>query len=169
MKLFGGAIESKLPQFLVDASKFREVPDTQECFVSEGGHSNAAMIIDLCEQVKPDKPLIEALDEHIREVHRLSDTQKTQVLSTCEDRINNYDVAVLLEVVDSGPSAKTAIYYALFRLEAHRTDVLVTYTVSVDTKDNDFLMNQSVVREGEVTLTNFIKNFTVVDPCLFVD
>lgn len=49
--LFGGAITVDLPPGLIDASDLRQVPDTQEVFLSP--HSDVSYIFDITESVAP--------------------------------------------------------------------------------------------------------------------
>ncbi|KLO07989.1 Mog1p/PsbP-like protein [Schizopora paradoxa] len=53
-KLFGGAITIDLPSNLVDVSAIREVPDTQEVFISPS--SEASYVIEILQRVDPSDP-----------------------------------------------------------------------------------------------------------------
>ncbi|KAG8900322.1 hypothetical protein FRB99_006110 [Tulasnella sp. 403] len=50
-ELFGGAIRCTLPADLIDASDFRQVPDTQEVLLSKD--SNISFIIEILQRVDP--------------------------------------------------------------------------------------------------------------------
>lgn len=79
--LYGGALSVDLPADMTDASTFRQIPDTQEVFVSKTD-ANHSIIIDLLECV-PAQDLKEALDQHMEEITRLngSSTKDTTIVS----------------------------------------------------------------------------------------
>lgn len=91
-QLYGGAITTTLPDAVVDVSKFRQVPDTQEVFIIEGAEQklDQLIIIDLCEAVEGEKTekesahveeLVEA-GESLLKLHSLGDLNNTFLDST---------------------------------------------------------------------------------------
>ncbi|ODQ66307.1 Mog1p/PsbP-like protein [Nadsonia fulvescens var. elongata DSM 6958] len=63
--LYGGAIQTVIPEDFLDASEFRQVPDTQEVFVSAASGANGvddSLIFDLLEMARDDAPTLEKLD-----------------------------------------------------------------------------------------------------------
>ncbi|VVT53961.1 uncharacterized protein SAPINGB_P003837 [Magnusiomyces paraingens] len=76
-ELFGGAIKVNLPQGFIDASLFRQVPDTQEVFVHQT--VDDSMMFDLLERL--DSPTdFHALKEHLDEISRINDTDPNSQL-----------------------------------------------------------------------------------------
>jgi hypothetical protein len=53
-QLYGGAIQCHLPHGLVDVSDLRQVPDTQEVFISKT--TDVSYIFDVTQAVEPQEP-----------------------------------------------------------------------------------------------------------------
>lgn len=80
-ELYGGAIIMDIPTDMIDASTFRQIPDTQEVYVGKE-NPDYSIIVDLLECV-PATTLDNALDEHMQEITRLNGAQlsNTKVLA----------------------------------------------------------------------------------------
>lgn len=140
-ELYGGAMAMDVPSDMIDASTFRQVPDTQEVFVSKD-NTDFSVIVDLLECV-PGTTLEEALDEHVQELTRLNGATATDthVLFTkgvapppataatvtpvlCGVRVFEQRVAKFGKKQDT---ARVAVAVALCRLPAPaNADILVT-------------------------------------------
>lgn len=140
-ELYGGAMAMDVPSDMIDASTFRQVPDTQEVFVSKD-NSDFSVIVDLLECV-PGTTLEEALDEHVKELTCLNGataadthmlltrvvapppaTVATVATLLCGVRVFEQRVAKFGKPKDT---ARVAVAVALCRLAAPaNADVLVT-------------------------------------------
>ncbi|KAF2084527.1 Mog1p/PsbP-like protein [Saccharata proteae CBS 121410] len=147
-ELFGGAIVVDLPACFVDASNIRQVPDNQEVFLDSNGFTS--LIFDLTERV--DAPAAgsdeEALKYHfsdiIDEETNEDSTRIWQSGAVGMGKMASHPAYTLL-ATQHPPSPKTttttpthppkptpdftAILLLLLRLEAQKTDIVVTINV----------------------------------------
>ncbi|QPG74795.1 hypothetical protein FOA43_002129 [Brettanomyces nanus] len=143
--LYGGAITVDLPEGLIDASTFRQIPDTQEVYVCHDSKvlsKNDAIIIDLMERV--DCSDDSAIDSHLREVCKLNDADQNDSIILEQDRnahARNFPEDYCGWIV-SGEQAKKwgrdetplVLILALIRLKNVGTDLLVSYNIPFDEK-----------------------------------
>lgn len=164
VKLYGGAITADIPSVLVDASKFRPVPDTQEVFVGRVNNEDVSLLIDLLEPIKADT-LIESLANHVDEVHRLSNPERVETVSVSTQQINDHHVATRDDVVVS-KEGKTLILFCLVQLKKYHTDMLVTAIIqqNADELPDDIVSDFS---EARAVIKHFVETFKIIDPRLF--
>ncbi|ODV63948.1 Ran GTPase-binding protein MOG1 [Ascoidea rubescens DSM 1968] len=95
-QLYGGAIESVIPGGLLDASNFRQVPDTQEVFVNNNNsllQKEDNLIIDLLEPVQVGKGLPDshAIVIHFEEISKLNEISNEWKLLGIQDTTQSLD------------------------------------------------------------------------------
>lgn len=164
VKLYGGAIVAEIPTELLDASKFRPVPDSQECFVGRVNNQDVSLIVDLLEPI-PEDSLTEALAAHAAEVHRLSNPLRIATVAVSTDHYNEHRVALRDDLVVT-KEGKTLVVFCLFRLNQYKTDVLVCGIVQQpqDELPDEVVSDVSVARS---VVRTFVETFTIKDPGLF--
>lgn len=151
-ELYGGAITIDIPTNMIDASTFRQIPDTQEVFVGKE-NPDYSIIVDLLECV-PATTLDNALDEHMQEITRLNGAQlsNTKVLVQ-RDTAPPPSSSTLIKPTFSGirlfeqivpkfgkseDMESVIIAIALLRLPAPaNTDILITVNSHVCGGDNN--------------------------------
>ncbi|KAH3665684.1 hypothetical protein OGAPHI_003872 [Ogataea philodendri] len=133
-QLYGGAIAVDLPKSVIDASDFRQIPDTQEVFLAGEGSSlgqDDAVIFDLLEAVSvPDS---EAANYHLQELAKLNGDQQAKVLESEQIALPNFPGDPVYLLVGSQEAKKWGrdstdlhVVLALVRLRKVQTDLLVT-------------------------------------------
>jgi hypothetical protein len=179
--LYGGSITVSLPSELIDASAFRQIPDTQEVYVSPDGV--VSVIIDLLECVTA-TTLDSALDAHINELNAINGSPSSCVFNTIPiepkgaeplAQANFTGVRVILQkVAKFGRPWDTDTVLAavgLLRLAAPiSTDVLIT----VNSKIEDHQQNQQNQQQNQQTAqqiqnlaSNILASFAVKNTNLF--
>lgn len=149
--LWGGAITTEIPEGLLDASDFRQVPDTQEVFVPgaeaddtslTGVRVNDSIIFDLMERI--DQEDSEAIKEHLAEISNLNGTKDWELfeITKCSNKLGvKAYICVALEpalkwgrkehnnqhVNKAEYKPALALVLGVVRLEKVSTDLLVTY------------------------------------------
>lgn len=173
--LYGGAITMSVPADMIDASEFRQVPDTQEVYVAKE-NPDYSVIVDLLECV-PGNTLTKALDEHMEEITRLNGVVagKSKVLSQHEVSSNEpmaslSGVRVFEQQVPKfGKQADTesvVIAIALLRLKAPAsTDILITFNRHVTGPEDEGASSLASVEEAA---TEMLKSLSVRSLDLFV-
>lgn len=143
--LYGGAISMEIPSNMVDASLFRQIPDTQEVFVCND--NNTSIIVDLLECV-PGKILHDALDDHIKEITHLNGAKFEDTNVIVEETIKNSEKLCSFagirifeqKIAKFGKIENENIVcmaIALIRLNSPAsTDVLITINIE-ETKDKE--------------------------------
>ncbi|KAF8423787.1 hypothetical protein EV426DRAFT_711014 [Tirmania nivea] len=161
--LFGGAIAAEIPAIFVDASDFRPVPSTQEVFVSSPDATDISIVIDILQRVPP--PDIDACKVHFEDVidqREGSFGKLFQISPTTEfTKIGPSIPAYVIQGTVSSPYnvaphptdpsyreaqkflPYTLLLMAVFRLEAHRTDLVVTVNCPI-TKTADSMNEKRV-------------------------
>ncbi|GME71729.1 unnamed protein product [Ambrosiozyma monospora] len=158
-ELYGGAITVQLPTSLTDASNLRQIPDTQEVFISSDRseiHKDDAIIIDLLErQDNPNDP--EALQYHLSEISKLNGVAKDsqQILYQSELKAPNFpgDYAA---IIISGEQAKKwgrdetvlILVLGLIRISKSETDLLVSYNVPFHDADELEDLKKTLAGDG---------------------
>lgn len=147
--LYGGAMSTIIPSYFVDASTFRQVPDTQEVFVSTKD-INDSIIIDLLESV-PEKDLSDILEAHMEEITRLNDGAGTIIdeVETLNCELGSSGIMLFKQAVKkfgkSNEQENVYMFMAVIRLSKVKTDVVICYnTIS---KDYDNGSRWSIVEE----------------------
>lgn len=147
--LYGGAMSTVIPSNFVDASTFRQVPDTQEVFVSTKD-TNDSIIIDLLESV-PEKDLPDILKAHMEEITRLNDGIETVIDEVKALNCELGPSGIMLfqqEVKKFGKSDELEnvyVFMAVVRLSKVNTDVVVCYNTT--SKDDHNRSKWSIVEE----------------------
>ncbi|KAL1306017.1 hypothetical protein AAFC00_004147 [Neodothiora populina] len=151
--LYGGAIRADLPTNFGDVSDIRQVPDTQEVFLDKDGFTS--IVFDILERVGEEencKTDLEALKYHLEDIVE-DDTEGTQVWetnsaflqklpNTTTNPIQSYTLLATQQhqspptqtsTATSKPPKPTpdftAITILLIRLEAHKTDIVISINV----------------------------------------
>lgn len=160
--LFGGAIKVKLPQGFVDASLFRQVPDTQEVFVHQA--VDDSLMFDLLERLESPSDL-HALKDHLEEISRINDADPSSQLiqlytethplgkSSLSSRASPAYITVAIEPAKKwGRTAKLnaeaqnsdkklldepilVLILVLIRIKDVETDFIVSYNTPITTAD----------------------------------
>lgn len=152
--LYGGAITSKIPSGLIDASQLRQIPDTQEVFLNPTENTtdytelnkDDSIIVDLMEGIDGDDT--EAIREHFSEISALNDSTNNWKLISIDDVVNKLEskayIATGLEPAlkwgrdeSKGLDYKPTLVVVLgiIRLKKVDTDVLITQNVLISDKD----------------------------------
>ncbi len=138
--LYGGAITAQIPSDLVDASNFRQIPDTQEVYVCRDSkylNQSDALIIDLMERVNVKDN--DALNYHLSEICNLNGVNKDDsvILEASECLKANNLPDSYCGLVISGEKAKKwgkedvhlVLILAVIRLAEVKTDLLISYNI----------------------------------------
>ncbi|ANB11908.1 Mog1p [Sugiyamaella lignohabitans] len=148
-ELYGGALTSSVPVNFKDASFFRQVPDTQEVFVSDDNeYLNHSMVFDIMEMVEGCKSTKDAAVIHLNEISSLNGVDgRCKILSIDETTVSNGDVsddeAIILTAVE--PSRKWGrtepsngvllLVLGLIRITKVTADILISYNVPITDPD----------------------------------
>lgn len=155
-ELWGGAITSEVPTCVLDASDFRQVPDTQEVFIPADDATTTSMdslrtedslIFDLMERIDGDD--MEAIKEHFTEIATLNGAAQWELFRITEC-VNSLGVKAYVcvalepalkwgrsEAIDAGKQVvegdsgeyrpALAVVLGIVRLSNVNTDLLITY------------------------------------------
>ncbi|KAF8352361.1 Mog1p/PsbP-like protein, partial [Amanita rubescens] len=133
--LFGGAILVTTPADLVDASDFRQVPDTQEVFMYPD--SEISIIVEILQSVEPAGG-IEAVRYHFSALAHDNDAKHTDILHTRKiERDSKPPVFVLhgeqhIQKFNAAELDRVCILMALYRIEEKKADLVVTFNVPTE-------------------------------------
>ncbi|CAI4045157.1 hypothetical protein SUVZ_10G2600 [Saccharomyces uvarum] len=181
VELYGGAITTVVPAGFLDASSFREVPDTQEVYVNsrrdadkfkDGLATNESIIVDLLETVdKAD--LREAWMFHVDDLTELNGTSQWETLQ--EDTIQQgTKLTGLVKVTNKRGKqdlAQTVVVgVALIRLSQFDTDAVISINVPLTEEEASQARNNEVpprCRAVYRLLQEMVDEFLVVDASLF--
>lgn len=153
-ELYGGAIVTKVPVGLIDASDLRQIPDTQEVFLNPSENTtdytqlnkDDSIIVDLMERIDGDDT--EAIREHFSEISALNDTSNSWKLVSIDDAPNKLNSKAYIGTgvepalkwgrdeskgLDYKPTL--VVVLGIIRLKKVDTDVLVTQNVLISDKD----------------------------------
>ena len=153
--LFGGALTAHFPTNFEDASHFREVPDTQEVYVSKTYDTDISVIIDILQRVDSGTAAVQAV--HWQDVANVNSEDAAalavhweDVAGADDDRTNKIfaqERVVLPNLADkpafsitgtvstrasepqSDPPLFTAILMTVVRLPEQGTDLVITVNV----------------------------------------
>lgn len=131
-QLYGGAITTTIPVGLVDVSKFREIPDTQEVFISEtqdDARLDQSIIFDLLEEViAPTNE--EALSIHLSEISEISKPETTKISTVHNPHLNiDAHLTAFIQAPPTKDKYSTVTMVALIKLDRASTDVVITVNV----------------------------------------
>jgi len=140
-ELFGGAIKISLPDGLVDASDFRQVPDTQEVYLLK--EADISFIVEILERVAPDDG-DEAARFHFESLAHDNDATSSQI-----------DTVLPPQNTSQGPSppAQPACYSLIgtqtvpkFNKRAQQADTvrILVAVWRVDAKNSDIVLSVNV-------------------------
>ncbi|KAH9854039.1 Mog1p/PsbP-like protein [Lenzites betulinus] len=140
-ELFGGAITTTLPTRLLDASDFRQVPDTQEVYLSPD--SDISIIVEVLESVAA-SDLREAVGLHFDALAHDNDAKSQSVKDTA-DLSNDSNGATPNPVVlygtqtvqkfNSATADEVRILLALYRVPEKNVDLVMTMNVPMTSTD----------------------------------
>ncbi|CUS13294.1 unnamed protein product [Tuber aestivum] len=188
--LFGGAIRAAIPQNFRDAADFRQVPDTQEVYVSMEEGVDISVVIDLNQRVQAPSD-VEALDIHFQDV---ADDQGRSFAVVSKETITLPKMAdkptyMLTGTISSRPSEDpecfVGILMTLVRLPQQTTDMLITVNIPFSTSElvraEKYLVSPRVrttggggeksqlLRLGMAVLEGVLREFEVLDWGLFLE
>ncbi|KAI0781146.1 Mog1p/PsbP-like protein [Trametes elegans] len=140
-ELFGGAITAILPTTLLDASDFRQVPDTQEVYLSPT--SGVSIIVEVLQSVDA-TDLREAAGQHFDALAHDNDA-KSQNVNETTDLANDSNGATPNPVVLYGTqhvqkfnrtaADEVRILLALYRVPQKNVDLVLTMNVPMTSED----------------------------------
>ncbi|KAI1787930.1 Mog1p/PsbP-like protein [Ganoderma leucocontextum] len=140
-ELFGGTITATLPTELIDASDLRQVPDTQEVFLSP--NSGISIIIEVLKSVSA-ADLREAAGLHFDALAHDNDA-KSKDVHQVDEVSNGSDGATPTPVVlygtqsvqkfNSKTTDEVRILLALFRVKEKDVDLVMTMNVPMTSAD----------------------------------
>lgn len=155
--LYGGAISVQIPTDFIDASQFREIPDTQEVFVNT--RQDDSIVFDLMERVEATNDQ-QALKDHLSEISEINNngSQFTQLYNETRSLVKpmiKKDSSPAYITVAIEPAKKwgktteleqkenvsdeekvldeplLVLILVLIRLQSVETDLLVTYNTPI--------------------------------------
>jgi hypothetical protein len=142
--LFGGAITADFPSNFEDASQYREVPDTQEVYVSRTYDTDISIIVDICERVTHGSGTdSEAIAMHWDDIALSDDRRTNKIFSTVSISLPNLPGAKAYSVVGTVSSPQTttepplftALLMTIVRLEQQKADIVITVNVPFSSPD----------------------------------
>ncbi|KAI5123277.1 hypothetical protein M0805_009299 [Coniferiporia weirii] len=175
--LFGGAITIELPSTFIDASTLRQVPDTQEVFISP---SDVSFVIEILERVDPDDPK-EAVKFHFDSLAHDNDAINSHVLDI---RLPEDNTAASSSSPETTPSpvllegsqqiAKfnsrhkddVRVLLAVYRIARKRVDLVFSANVPLTTETGEG-NNQEDVDNAKELFIAAARSLTIVDFDLF--
>ncbi|KAI0637189.1 Mog1p/PsbP-like protein [Trametes polyzona] len=140
-ELFGGAITTTLPTTLIDASDFRQVPDTQEVYLSPT--SGISIIVEVLQSVSA-TDLKEAAGQHFDALAHDNDA-KSQSVNETFDLPNDSNGTTPNPVVlygtqtvqkfNSAAADEVRILLALYRVPDKNVDLVLSMNVPMTSTD----------------------------------
>lgn len=169
VKLYGGAITSTIPLGFVDVSMFRQVPDTQEVFVSNEDGCDDSVVFDILERVDASSDK-QAVSDHIEELSILNNAGENYMTLTLESVDmkkqknkdgNEFTPACYLTVAvepskkwgkeevnsETGEKPLVVLIVGVIRLESVSSDILITYNLPI-TASREISDLESIVKES---------------------
>ncbi|KAI0315520.1 Mog1p/PsbP-like protein [Amylostereum chailletii] len=168
---FGGAITALLPSTLIDASELRQVPDTQEVFLSPT--SDISIILEILESVEP-RDFSDVAKFHFDSLAHDNDAESSTVDDISiilNDRGNNTPSPVVLQGRQqvrkfNRPTANNVrIFLALYRVEAKGADLVLTMNVPATRVDAD--VQEEELRLAKEVFDTAVRSLVIVDLSLF--
>ncbi|KAF8633702.1 hypothetical protein AX17_004360 [Amanita inopinata Kibby_2008] len=170
--LFGGAIKATTPSDLVDASDFRQVPDTQEVFMYP--NSGISIIVEILQRVEPSDPK-DAITFHFNSLAHDNAAQSSRIFGTGvlpTDGGHKTPPAITLsgeQVVikfNRQEADEVRIHMALYRIEIKDVDLVVTFNVPVKSVDGGAVGEQGL-KIAEEQFKALVQSLQIVDYGLF--
>ncbi|TDL27521.1 Mog1p/PsbP-like protein [Rickenella mellea] len=174
--LFGGAISIVLPTNLLDASDIRQVPDTQEVFVSRD--SDISFVVEILERVPIQNP-DEAARFHFDSLAHDNDAQSHIVHEVQVPSAQNAALSegTPLPIILDGSQAVTKfnrttaddvrILLALFRIENKNVDLVLSVNIPTVAEDGTAVPPSGIESTREVFMVA-ASSLRVLDFDLFV-
>lgn len=184
------------PKDFIDASQFREIPDTQEVYVSQT--VDDSLVVDLMEAVE--KVGDGAVDEHLQEIAEMNNaganeyarlyTEKVAIRDIVPQELTGYITIAIEPARKWGRSAQLdqsekladlalespllVTVLAVLRLEKVTTDVVVTYNTPItlrreyeEVQTGDPTRMPDRVKKGLDTVRQLVQSLKVNDWTLF--
>ncbi|RDX48357.1 Mog1p/PsbP-like protein [Polyporus arcularius HHB13444] len=171
-ELFGGTITATLPTSLIDASDFRQVPDTQEVFISRD--SGVSIVVEVLQSVDA-ADLREAASLHFDALAHDNDAQTKHVSETM-DFPNGSNGATPNPVVlygtqtvqkfNSTSADEVRILLALYRVSDKNTDLVMTMNVPMVSADGGAVSEEDW-NQAKAVFEIAAKSLRIVDYGLF--
>ncbi|GME73264.1 hypothetical protein B5S28_g3384 [[Candida] boidinii] len=153
IQLYGGGMTVELPEGVIDASEFREVPDTQEVYVTASNNTEDynspnkedSIITDLLEKVDSVSN-DESILFHLNEIAKLNGDEEGKnwkLLFESKVQPKNFttDPSYLSIAVQPAKkwgrdkdSTTLVLIICLIRIERVQTDFLITYNIPISSK-----------------------------------
>ncbi|KAI0029825.1 Mog1p/PsbP-like protein [Vararia minispora EC-137] len=169
--LFGGAITASLPTALIDASELRQIPDTQEVFLSPT--SDISIILEVLSSVPP-SILADAAKFHFDSLAHDNDATSSTIQSVTtlpNDRGDSTPSPTVLvgtqKVAKFNAIAADDVYIllALYRVADKNVDLVLT--MNVPTRGADATENERRLAEAKGVFSAAVRSLSVVDYSLF--
>ncbi len=158
-QLYGGALECSLPDTLSDASRFRQVPDHQEVFVSSSpreGVEEVSVIVELNQY--HEGPADEFPQFVVDDLARFNEAQSCSIVS-CTSVEGGLCIEAMMSVLkfDKPPAHDLAVLIGVKRVPQHSVDIqLVVY---VPQGSEDLVQVRQVFEEIYRSLT--VKDYNI--------
>lgn len=178
--LYGGAVETFLPEGFLDASLLREIPDTQEVYVNsrqddeqydDGLGKSESIVIDLLERVNEDDDS-KALKEHVADISNLNGFSDFTFLKN-ETIAPSRQCCIVSESVHKwgkiNMEDRVILCVGLIRLNDLKTDIVITINVPV-TANNELKSHELTpgIMAAYHLLQKMVREFNIVDRSIFV-
>ncbi|KAI0003275.1 Mog1p/PsbP-like protein [Russula compacta] len=171
-KLFGGAIRANFPKGFYDASLIRQVPDTQEVYISSV--SDDSIIIEVLERVSAGDSA-EAARYHFGAIAHDNDAvsssvdEVNEIPNNCGDEISS--IIVLRGQQGVQKFNRTAvddvrIFVALYRLKERGVDLVLSLNFPMNTSDGVVRAEEDYNTTKE-TFPSIATSLRIVDFSLF--
>ncbi|TFK72518.1 Mog1p/PsbP-like protein [Pluteus cervinus] len=173
-ELFGGAITASTVADLVDASDLRQVPDTQEVFMYSD--STISIVVEILERVEPSDDY-EAARFHFASLAHDNDAAKSDVHESSiipHDRVGDLTPPAIVlrgrqEVTKFNRRITDTvdILMALYRVQDHNIDIVVTFNLPVETADAQGAADPAQRAEATSHFDVFARSLRINDFNLF--
>ncbi|KAK2460549.1 hypothetical protein APHAL10511_007019 [Amanita phalloides] len=172
--LFGGAIKVTTPTDLLDASKFRPIPDTQEVFTYSD--ANTSIIVEILQMVEQANNPQEAIKYHFDALAEDNSASISTIFEQTEVpnvRGDNTPFATILSgeqyivKFNGQQNDQVHILMALYRVERKKVDLVVTFNVPIKAADGKGVWERGLI-QAKQDFETFVKSLHIVDFGLFV-
>ncbi|KAG8931106.1 hypothetical protein FRC02_003186 [Tulasnella sp. 418] len=178
VELFGGAITIDYPAGLIDASDLRQIPDTQEVYLSR--NSDVSYIVEILEKVEANDPKEAAIFHFESLAHDNNAVSKT-ISSVTDHSGGDFSAGpegtplpVVLVGTQQVPKYNRTvpdtveIFMALYRVVEKNTDIVFTMNIPVVTNEGDGDVGSIGVEAAKPIFERAVRSFKIVDFGLFV-
>ncbi|OUM51509.1 hypothetical protein BVG19_g612 [[Candida] boidinii] len=174
IELYGGGMTVELPEGVIDASEFREIPDTQEVYVTASNNTEDynspnkedSIITDLLQKVESVSN-DEAILFHLNEIAKLNGDEEGKnwkLLFESKVHPTNFSTDPSYLSIAVQPAKKwgrdkdstiLVLIICLIRIERVETDFLITYNIPISSKQElEDLKNLENFQDGDGTVGN---------------